>query len=267
MFNYTTLQLSPIFTTALPPYLHYKPPSIFTTALPPSSLQLSPIFTTALPPSSLQLSHHIFTTALPHLHYSSPSIFTTALPPYLHYSSPTISSLQLSHHIFTTALPPSSLQLSHHIFTTALPPYLHYSSPTISSLQLSPLSFFTVLADMNFPTHSICSGGEGRPKEYRADGVGVGALLEGILKLMPLDSYTDYQIGLMDRTPIDVMQQVAVKEWKSYRKICDQAYGSEVKVEYIKRFEFYERAKKAYAIIHTGETAPYSNVIMKRGVC
>ncbi|KAK3874602.1 hypothetical protein Pcinc_020467 [Petrolisthes cinctipes] len=120
---------------------------------------------------------------------------------------------------------------------------------------------------MNFPTHSICSGGEGRPKEYRADGVGVAALLEGILKLMPLDSYSDYQIGLMERTPTDVIQGVAVNEWKGYMQICAKAYGGKVEVEYIERFEFYERAKKAYAIIHTGETAPYSNVILQRGVC
>lgn len=52
-----------------------------------------------------------------------------------------------------------------------------------------------MLADINFPTHTLCMG-EGRPKEYRADGVGIPALLQGILKLMPLDTYADYQVQL-----------------------------------------------------------------------
>ena len=34
----------------------------------------------------------------------------------------------------------------------------------------------------------------------------------------------------------------------------------------LERFEFYERAKMAYAIVATGETAQYGNVILKKGV-
>ena len=55
-----------------------------------------------------------------------------------------------------------------------------------------------------------------------------------------------------------------------------QAEGKEVKVEYVERFEFYERAKKCYAVIATGyacicvvmgsETSQYANIILQKGV-
>jgi L-fucose mutarotase len=32
------------------------------------------------------------------------------------------------------------------------------------------------------------------------------------------------------------------------------------------RFDFYERAKKAYAIIATGEKVRFSNIIFKKGI-
>jgi len=37
-------------------------------------------------------------------------------------------------------------------------------------------------------------------------------------------------------------------------------------VDLIERFAFYERAKKAYCIVSTGETALYGNAILKKGV-
>ncbi|XP_073096188.1 fucose mutarotase isoform X4 [Manis javanica] len=42
-----------------------------------------------------------------------------------------------------------------------------------------------VLADVNFPTSSICRGG---PEEIRADGLGIPQLLEAVLRLLPLDT-------------------------------------------------------------------------------
>ena len=39
-----------------------------------------------------------------------------------------------------------------------------------------------------------------------------------------------------------------------------------VKIGNIDRFEFYDRAKDAYAVIATGEEAVYANIILKKGV-
>ena len=49
---------------------------------------------------------------------------------------------------------------------------------------------------------------------------------------------------------------------KAYRV----ALGYDGKIERMERFAFYERAKKAYAIVLTGETRKYGNVILKKGV-
>ena len=49
---------------------------------------------------------------------------------------------------------------------------------------------------------------------------------------------------------------------KTYRA----ALGYEGTIERMERFAFYERAKKAYAIVLTGETRKYGNVILKKGV-
>ena len=34
----------------------------------------------------------------------------------------------------------------------------------------------------------------------------------------------------------------------------------------LERFAFYERARQAYAVVMTGETAKYGNIILKKGV-
>ena len=49
-------------------------------------------------------------------------------------------------------------------------------------------------------------------------------------------------------------------------ELCDKAEGKEVQFENVERFAFYERAKKAYCIVMTGETALYANIILKKGV-
>uniref|UniRef100_A0A0P4WF92 L-fucose mutarotase n=1 Tax=Scylla olivacea TaxID=85551 RepID=A0A0P4WF92_SCYOL len=122
-----------------------------------------------------------------------------------------------------------------------------------------------VLADINFPTRSICNA-EG-PKEYRADGIGIPALLDAILTLMPLDNYVDNPVAVMNRTQQDVMRGVEVPVLIDYRRICDLHHKSTVKIAFLERFEFYERAKNAFAIIQTGETSPYGNILLTRGVC
>ena len=54
--------------------------------------------------------------------------------------------------------------------------------------------------------------------------------------------------------------------WETYHELCDKAEGKEIKFENVERFAFYERAKKAYAVVASGEEAIYANVIIKKGV-
>lgn len=113
-----------------------------------------------------------------------------------------------------------------------------------------------VIGDGNFPAASNAK------RLIRADGHGVPELLDAILQLFPLDTYVDAPVMLMQVTPGDDVDPVI---WKDYRKIVD-AHQDNVKFEEIERFAFYERARDAYAIVATGESALYANVILKKGV-
>ena len=54
--------------------------------------------------------------------------------------------------------------------------------------------------------------------------------------------------------------------WKDYKSVINKYEPENCKIEFIERFDFYERAKKAYAVIATGETAIYANILLKKGV-
>ena len=120
-----------------------------------------------------------------------------------------------------------------------------------------------IIADGNFPAASIAletiSG-----QLIRFDGHGVPPVLEAILKLFPLDGYADKAVGLMEVVPGD---PVNTPIWDEYRQIINATEESAKfdDFEYIERFEFYEREKKAYAVIATSESAQYANIILKKG--
>ncbi|XP_069140686.1 fucose mutarotase-like [Argopecten irradians] len=120
-----------------------------------------------------------------------------------------------------------------------------------------------VLADANFPTASVCKSG---PKEVRADGIDIPTLMDAILQLLPLDAYVERPIALMDLVPSDKQRGLQTPVWETYKTIANKHEGKQVDVQLVERFAFYERAKKAFAVVHTGETALYGNIILKKGV-
>ncbi|KAL7647310.1 UNVERIFIED_CONTAM: hypothetical protein RMT77_000905 [Armadillidium vulgare] len=121
-----------------------------------------------------------------------------------------------------------------------------------------------VLADINFPVKSTCKKG---PVEYRADGIPIPPLLDAILQFMPLDAHDECPVVLMKVMQQDEAIEPSVKEmWNKYNAIISKHEERIVGIEYLDRFGFYERANKAYAVIQTGEMAPYANIILKRGV-
>ncbi|XP_075874772.1 fucose mutarotase [Nelusetta ayraudi] len=119
-----------------------------------------------------------------------------------------------------------------------------------------------VLADANFPASSICACG---PTEIRADGLRIPQLLEAILKLFPLDTYVEHSAAVMDLVESDKQRGLAVPVWKTYEVLLHQSCP-EASLELVERFAFYDRAKKAFAIVATGETSLYGNLILKKGV-
>jgi L-fucose mutarotase len=114
-----------------------------------------------------------------------------------------------------------------------------------------------VIADGNFPAASIAH------RLIRLDGHNVPEVLEAILKFFPLDIYVNNPVGLMEVVPGDNVKPVI---WEEYRKIIIASKEPFKEFEHIERFAFYERAKKAYAVIVTSESALYANIILKKGV-
>ena len=117
-----------------------------------------------------------------------------------------------------------------------------------------------VIADGNFPSESMGKNAI----VIRADGHGAAELLDAILTVFPLDGYVDAPVSLMQVMPGDTVETPI---WDEYKKIVakhdergEKAFGE------IERFAFYEEAKKCYAIIATGESALYANLILQKGV-
>ena len=117
-----------------------------------------------------------------------------------------------------------------------------------------------VIADGNFPCHSVGKNSI----VIRADGHGVPEILDAVLKLIPLDTYTQKPVGLMEVVKGDTCGTPEI--WKTYEKLLEEHEPTHHEIEYIERFAFYERAKQAYAVIATGEGAVYANIIIKKGV-
>ncbi|MBP5465989.1 MAG: L-fucose mutarotase [Clostridia bacterium] len=115
-----------------------------------------------------------------------------------------------------------------------------------------------VIADANFP-----SANYGK-RVIRADGISGTAMLDAVLRLFPLDGYADPNMILMRLMDCDV-GKINPVIWQEYKKIAEKN-DKNVKIDNIDRFDFYERAKSAYAVIATGESAVYANIILKKGV-
>ena len=110
------------------------------------------------------------------------------------------------------------------------------------------------VVDGNYPAHS--SG----PPVIRADGLGTPELVSAILKLMPLDTFTDANVWYMDNG-----EEVKPAVWKEFDAVL-AASGEEARVRAVDRFEYYDRARDAYAVVATSETKLYACILLQKGV-
>ncbi len=113
-----------------------------------------------------------------------------------------------------------------------------------------------VLADAHFPGHMF------NDRVLRADGLGITTLVDGILPIFELDQYAP-PLAMMAAVPGDKLDP---KVEASYLKVIRKHVPGAKAPERVERFAFYERAKKAFAVVMTGETAKYGNLILKKGV-
>lgn len=112
-----------------------------------------------------------------------------------------------------------------------------------------------VIADGNFPAAAYAKN------LIRSDGIGAAQILDAVLKLIPLDQYDKNNFILMQKCEGD---NADTSLWEEYKTILKK-YEPEAVVSFEERFDYYERAKKAYAIIATGEEKQYANIILEKG--
>ena len=111
-----------------------------------------------------------------------------------------------------------------------------------------------VIADAHFPSHTLGQ------LVTRADAITSTNLLKAILKLIEPDQYVAKPVIMMQPVPGDTADPALLAD-------CRAALGKDAdRIDFLERFAFYEEAKKAYAIIATGETALYANVMLQKGV-
>ena len=114
-----------------------------------------------------------------------------------------------------------------------------------------------VLADAHFPGHST------NDLVIRADGLRIESLLGAILPLFVLDSYVEDPLAMMSCVPGDEPDPDVEN---GYRAIITTYSPGAPPIRFIERFAFYERAANAYAVVMTGDTRKYANIILKKGV-
>lgn len=113
-----------------------------------------------------------------------------------------------------------------------------------------------VLADAHFPGHSV------NANVIRADGLRVAALLDAVLPLLELDTYGDDPVVMMDPVGGDELDPSVEA---SYADALGR-HGDAFTIARIERHAFYERARIAFAVVMTGETAKYGNILLRKGV-
>lgn len=117
---------------------------------------------------------------------------------------------------------------------------------------------YIILADANYPAAS------GAQRLVRLDGVAVDALLDAVLQFFPLDSFVPHPVVLMKPGENEPRPEI----WSNFERVLKERDFCKAYKDFhlIERFDFYDYAKKAYAIVQTGTTARYANISIQKGV-
>lgn len=114
-----------------------------------------------------------------------------------------------------------------------------------------------VIADANFPGESL--GGSC----IRLDGATATDVLEAVLRLLPLDAFDEEPVLAME--PVDEAE-TAPPILQEFQRIINATADHPTEIGMVDRFEFYERASGAFAVVMTGERRLYGNILLKKGV-
>lgn len=118
------------------------------------------------------------------------------------------------------------------------------------------------LVDAHFPAASTASQTTFE-RLIRADAGGVPRVLRAVLSVLELDTYVELAAWRME---VDGAPDVLPPVQEEMRSVLEQAAGPEQRLGSLRRPDFYLRARSVYAVVVTGETRPWGNVILRKGV-
>lgn len=118
-----------------------------------------------------------------------------------------------------------------------------------------------VIADANFPSHTM------NTRVIELPGIDAVTVFKAVSEVLPWDNYSAAPAVAMDMTDSDKAKGMPTPAiYTEYTDALQAAYGDDKALSLIDRFDFYERAKKAYAVIQTGEARQYGNLLFSKGV-
>lgn len=109
------------------------------------------------------------------------------------------------------------------------------------------------LVDANFPAETMGQ------RVVRMDGLQATEVLRAVLSLLPLDDFVDEAALTMEVVGDSDSVPPAVADFR-------ELIGDRTRCGTLERFAFYDRARAAFAVVQTGETRIYGNVLLKKGV-
>ena len=112
-----------------------------------------------------------------------------------------------------------------------------------------------VITDRNFPAAAAAT-----TQLVTLPGIPATDVLHAILTLLPLDDFVDSPAAVMAAPG----ERPAI--YAAFDTILAESEGRAIQVDIIDRFAFYDRAKAAFAVVSTGESRLYGNIILKKGV-
>lgn len=114
-----------------------------------------------------------------------------------------------------------------------------------------------LLVDRNYP-----AAAGGRPV-VRLGEIGVERAARAILSVFPLDTFVPFPLERMevdnDATIVGPIQQKVLD-------VAREHHNGPLEFGVVPRFDFYERAREAFAVVHTLEAEPYGCFILTKGV-
>ena len=119
-----------------------------------------------------------------------------------------------------------------------------------------------VLSDTNFPADQVA-----RHTVYgallRMDNLTSAEAANAVLSVLPLDTFVDDFAARME--VVDAPGDIPAVQAEVQAEI-DAAEGKPRPMVGVERFDFYDRAREAYAVIQTGERRFYGCFLLRKGV-